>query len=301
MEHLSVLQPRHLENPIQPVSDSRLRVGVVSYMNARPMVFGLKSLAPRLRILTAPPAVLARQMRRGRLDVALVPTLEYLCRSDYGLIPASAICADGRVRSVILFSRKPLDLIDTIRLDPESLTSNALLRILCRSRFPSRPRWVRGLGGLEPSEVLERNLADAVLVIGNRALAMSGRYPCEYDLGCEWYRMTRLPFVFAVWAVRPGVEVGDLPRVLRRSLQLGKSHLRWIARDAAEEFHLDEALVFSYLQKMIRYNLTERAWEGMSKFFELCKSMGLGPTKPPPDLACFLRGKNRKKTSFARK
>ncbi|MCX8036792.1 MAG: menaquinone biosynthesis protein [Candidatus Sumerlaeia bacterium] len=287
MEHLSVLQPKHLENEIQPMSDSRLRVGVVSYLNSRPMVFGLKYLAPQLRIQTAPPAALARQMRRGRLDVALVPTFEYLCRPDYRLLRASAICADGRVRSVILFSRKPLEQICSVRLDPESLTSNALLQILCQCHFFKMPKWVRGLGNLEPSEVLERDLADAVLVIGNRALAMSGRYPYEYDLGREWYRMTRLPFVFAVWTVRPGVEVGDLPCVLRRSLHLGKMHLAWIARDAAEEFHLDEQLVFSYLKKMIRYNLTRRAWKGILAFFKLCRFMGLGPTTPPLDLILF--------------
>jgi len=292
MKHASILRPENLGIKVEPISRCDLRVGAVSYLNTKPLIFGLQSLAPALRVRVAPPAQLARGLRKGELDVALVPVLEYFSNSDYGLIRSSALCGDGRIRSVLVFSRVPIRQVQTIRLDPESLTSNALLRILCGHQFMIMPRWVRGIRNLEPAAVLEQGKSDAVLVIGNRALAMSGRFPYEYDLGQEWWRLTRLPFVFAVWAVRPGAQVGDLPKVLARSLKLGLAHLDLIADTAARNLDLDPVLCLAYLRKMLRYELTERAWEGMARFFEWCARMRLCPSVPPRDLRRKMSGED---------
>jgi len=300
MDHATILRPDRLGLEIQPISRCDLRVGAVSYLNTKPLVFGLQSLAPQLRVQVAPPAQLAQWLRDGRLDVALVPVLEYLLQPDYDLIRASAICGDGRVRSVLLFSRVPIKEVQSISLDPESLTSNALIRILCRWHFSVAPRWVTRPGKSSPLVVLERGESDAALVIGNLALAMSGQFPFEFDLGQEWWRLTGLPFVFAVWAVRPGTDVGDLPEVLRRSLQLGVAHLEWIAREAAQTLDLDPALCLNYLRAMIRYELTERAWQGMARFFEMCVDMGVCPPSPPAALARWVGGRTESKDESGR-
>jgi chorismate dehydratase len=199
---------------------------------------------------------------------------------------------------VLLFSRVPIRQVRSISLDPESLTSNALIRILCRWRFGIEPRWAARGKMSDPMRILESGKSDAVLVIGNRALAMSGRFPYEYDLGREWWRLTGLPFVFAVWAVRPGIETGDLPSVLRRSLRLGLAHLEQIADEAARTLDLDPVLCFNYLRKMIRYRMTERVWKGMVRFFELCADMGICPSRPPADLAHWIRNlRDKSKTT----
>ena len=137
----------------------------------------------------------------------------------------------------------------------------------------------------DPMTILERGQSDAALVIGNLALAMSGHFAHEHDLGREWWRLTGLPFVFAVWVVRPGADVGDLPVVLRRALRLGVAHLDLIAEDAGRTLGLDPALCLHYLRKMIRYKLTERAWRGMARFHKMCVEMGQCPPQPPAALA----------------
>jgi predicted solute-binding protein len=162
-------------------------------------------------------------------------------------------------------------------------------RVLFRERFSIEPRWTSRSLQSEPSVVLERGESDAVVVIGNLALAMSGRFAHEYDLGQEWWRLTRLPFVFAVWAVRPGVTVGDLPEVLRQSLRLGLAHLDLIAKEAARTLALDPELCSNYLRAMIRYELNERAWQGMARFFELCVGMAMCPPYPPVGLAQWVK------------
>ena len=290
MYHSTVLKPERLGVKVAPISACAARVGVVSYLNTKPLVFGLHSLAPALHVRVAPPAHLAKWLREGRLDVALVPVLEYFTGPDYGLIPDSAICGDGRVRSVLLFSRVPVNQVRLISLDPESLTTNALIKILCRRHFAIEPEWRTRPQKHDAIAVLEHGECDAAVVIGNLALQMSGRFPHEHDLGQEWWRLTGLPFVFAVWAVRPGAEVGDLPDVLRRSLRLGLAHLDLIADDAARTLNLDRDLCFSYLQAMIRYELTERAWQGMGEFFQMCAELGICPPHAPPALARWLAG-----------
>lgn len=293
MNHSTILRPEPLGVQIEPISRCNARVGVVSYLNTRPLVFGLQSLAPHLRVRVAPPARLAQWLRAGRLDVALVPVLEYFSRRDYGLISESAICGDGRVRSVLLFSGLPMGRVRSVSLDPESLTSNALVKVLCRWHFQIEPRWVERSQKSDPMTILERGESDAALVIGNLALAMSGHFAHEYDLGREWWRLTRLPFVFAVWVVRPGAEVGDLPNVLRRSRRLGVAHLELIAEDAGRTLGLDPTLCLHYLRKMIRYKLTERAWRGMAQFYRMCVEMGHCPSHPPADLARWINAGQR--------
>jgi chorismate dehydratase len=285
MKHGAILRPEPLGVRVAPVSRCDLRVGAVSYLNTKPLIFGLQSLAPLLRVQVAPPAELALGLREGRLDVALVPVLEYFSRPDYGLISESAICGDGRVRSVLLFSRVPIEQVRSVSLDPESLTTNALLRVLCRRRFAIEPECVARSPQSDPSVILERGETDAAVVIGNLALAMSGHFEHEYDFGQEWWHLTGLPFVFAVWAVRPGTEVGDLPEVLRQSLRLGLAHLELIANDAARTLGLDPGLCLNYLRAMIRYEMTDRAWQGMARFFAMCVEMAICPPLPPRDLA----------------
>ena len=275
-----ILQPRALGIEIAAISACDLRVGALSYLNTKPLIFGLQALAPSLRITMAPPAELARRLRAGELDVAIVPVLEYLTRRDYDLITESAICGDGRIRSVLLFSRVPVEAIRSICLDPESMTSNALMRVLCRRRLGIQPAWRMRPPEADPASILENSLCDAVLVIGNRALALSGRFPYERDLGQEWWHLTHLPFVFAVWAVRPGAATGDLPLVLRQSLELGMTHLDLIAANTAEALGLDRDLCTQYLRCMIRYNLTDRALEGMARFYQYCTEMGLAAPVP---------------------
>lgn len=288
MDHLTILKPERLGVEIAPISRCDLRVGVVPYLNTKPLVFGLQSLAPALRVQVAAPSQLAKWLCDGRLDVALVPVLEYFSRPDYDLVTESAICGDGRVRSVLLFSRVPIEQARSVSLDPESLTSNALVKVLCRKRFSIEPDWVARSHNNDPSIVLARGGSDAAVVIGNVALAMSGRFAYEYDMGQEWWHLTGLPFVFAVWAARGGTVVGDLAEVLHRSLRMGLAHLDLIADDAARAADLDPGLCRTYLRRMIRYELTDRAWQGMACFFEMCASMGICPSSPPPALARWL-------------
>ena len=164
-----------------------LRIGCVKYLNSRPLICAYDG-----PVTFEHPAVLARMLAHGELDAALVPAFEALRDPGYLLVDDVAVGCDGPVFSVFLAHRGPLSGVRSIALDPASLSSANLLRVLLAE-----------FHGLHPSF---GSAGDAQLLIGNHAIEFrrveEGKSDwCFLDLGTEWKRCTGLPFVFALWAV----------------------------------------------------------------------------------------------------
>ncbi len=161
------------------------------------------------------PSRLADGLAAGELDVALIPSVEYLrgASRGYEILPGFAIAARGAVRSVKLFSRVPVETIARLALDEGSRTSQALVRVWLDAAHGVRPSSIESLPlGVPPLE----STADAVLLIGDRAMKVpDSAFHTVVDLGEAWVALTGLPFVFALWVARPGVDLGDLPESSR--------------------------------------------------------------------------------------
>ena len=74
------------------------------------------------------------------------------------------------------------------------------------------------------------------MLIGDPALDFAlGPHEHEiWDLGAAWYELTNLPFVYAVWALRRGVENAALRRLLREARDFGLDTLDSIIRTRTE-------------------------------------------------------------------
>ncbi len=180
-----------------------IRVGAVNYLNTKPLIEGLQEFAPNVRLSLELPSRLADQMKAGELDVGLIPVVEFFRAGNYTYIPNCSISSRGPVLSVTLFSRVPFADIRSVSLDEGSRTSAALTKILLKSNSVQ----YHPLALSSPADAVE---TDAVLLIGDRAMkACLPGFEFSYDLGQEWFERTLLPMVFAVWAVRPGVDLGD--------------------------------------------------------------------------------------------
>ncbi|MHC4428577.1 MAG: menaquinone biosynthetic enzyme MqnA/MqnD family protein, partial [Planctomycetota bacterium] len=206
----------------------RTRIGAVSYLNTRPLVYGMvRGLgADRIDLSFATPAVLADRMAASELDMALLPIIELARIPGLELVPGLGIVTNGPSRSVLLVSHRPADSIETLALDPDSRTSNVLARVLLAEVWSRRPEILEGDPGLE--QTLGR--ADAAVRIGDKALVEP--LPPDafvYDLGEIWTRETHLPFVFAAWAARAGVVDRELYRVLHESRRRGSRAVDEIA------------------------------------------------------------------------
>jgi chorismate dehydratase len=250
---------------------SRIRIGAVSYLNTKPLIDGLDRLAPDAELLLDLPSRLADRLRAGELDVALIPVVELFRTKGYSILPNIAITSQGPVLSVTVFSKVPWQDMQTLALDEGSRTSGALAKILLEKRYQRKVTYRPFLMD-QPAEECE---ADAVLLIGDRAMraALPG-YPYSYDLGQEWTDWTGLPFVYAVWAVRPGVDLGTVASALQESKRQGIARVAEIAWHEANALGLDPAFCRRYLTNIIRFDLGAAEKAGLDRFHQLAIELG---------------------------
>jgi len=254
------------------------RVGSVQALNTVPLTRGLED-----EIVYATPARLAEMLRRDELDAALVSVVEPLLHDRYDVLDEIAVASLGEVRSVLLAHRQPLEQMREVYCDTASLTSVRLLRVLLAER------------GLKPEfkPLPDYNFTappDNLMLIGDPALDfVLGAHPPSagsgatggheiWDLGAAWYEMTGLPFVFAVWALRRGVENATLRRQLREARDFGLDTLDHIIRtrsEYTEDFRKD------YFGWHLHYHLGSDEKRGIARFMELLQKHGFGPVFAP--------------------
>ncbi len=257
----------------------RLRVGAVQYLNTRPLVHGLAAAGVDVRYDL--PSRLADQLASGILDVALIPSIEVF-RGGHSVVSNACIGCHGPVMSVKLFFRKAPEKITTLAVDEGSRTSATLARILLAERhgvFPTVETLPIGSG-------LADTAADAVLLIGDRAIdsrgsteRAAGCFQVIWDLGDEWCRWTGLPFVFAVWAARDGVDAGPLEPLLARARDSGIANLAAIAAAEAAAHGLTVPQCLSYLHDNLHYHLEARELEALALFRRHAVGLNLAPAE----------------------
>jgi chorismate dehydratase len=251
-----------------------VRIGAVNYLNTKPLICDLEALAPSAELILDVPSRLADRLSAGELDVALIPVIEYFRAGSYSVVPGIAIASRGPVLSVTLFSKVPWAEIQKVALDEGSRTSVALAQILLRQRHNVTPRIVP----LPMTQNAEDAEADAVLLIGDRAMrACLPGFAHAYDLGQEWHDWTGLPFVYAFWAVRPGVELGEVAEALAESKRRGCSRCGAIAQREAPGLGLDAGFCRRYLSNIIHFDLGPREQAGLHHYYMLACELGLAP------------------------
>lgn len=255
-----------------------MRIGAVSYLNTKPLVYGLAELAPRAEVVFDLPSRLADELAAGKLDVALIPSIEYFQHPDYVIISDACIGCRGPVLSVKLLSRVPMDKIRTLALDEGSRTSVALVRILLKERFGLSPRLLPFPLGIAAENVE----ADAVLMIGDRAMHPPAGFSHEWDLGDEWCRWAELPFVFAMWVARKQSlpELGEIELAFSRARDAGVANLEKIAERESASVGLSCEQCLSYLRDNLYFYLGVREQRGLQLFREHAMRLGLAPVVP---------------------
>ncbi len=255
--------------------ESAVRIGAVAYLNAKPLIEDLELLAPSAQLVLDVPSRLADLLADGRLDVALIPAIEYFRGEAYTIVPNIAIASRGPVLSVTLFSRVPWDGIRRVALDVGSRTSAALAQILLRKKHGLRPEVLP----LALESNAEDADADAVLLIGDRAMrACLPGFAHAYDLGREWHEWTGLPFVYAFWAVREGVELGPVESALNEARRRGCASIGRIAQEQAAQLGLDAGFCRRYLANIIHYDLGPRAGR-LASLVRAGVRIGAGPPR----------------------
>ncbi|MEK0426331.1 MAG: Chorismate dehydratase, partial [Planctomycetota bacterium] len=237
-----------------PRQASTTRVGAVAYLNTKPLIYGLDDRLKGLGSLHLElPSRLATQMHQGKLDVGLIPVVEYLRnRSEYRLISDAGIACQGPVWSVRVLFRVPPEQVKTLGTDEGSRTSVALSQVLFASRFGKLPELVPFPIGSAPQDCR----ADAVLVIGDRAMNPE-RYRSDFfldwDLGEQWFALTGLPFIFAMWVARsPAFDDPKIIRLLESSRDAGLENIDEIIAKYSASYGLTDQACREYLTHYLK-------------------------------------------------
>lgn len=257
---------------------SRLRVGAVRYLNARPLIHDLERgpAGARIDLVHDVPSAIAEGMRAGRIDLGLLPVIELARIPDLEIVPGLGIVTRGPARSVLLLARTPPGEVRTLAPDPDSRTSNGLARVLLARVWNARPTIVPG----------EPEAADAVVRIGDRALyepVPEGF--TAHDLGRVWTDATGLPFVFAVWAARPGVVDRELYQALHEARRAGTRALDAIAGAWTWNGCPQPERSRAYLRENIVYRLGTPELRGLETFLEAAREIGVIDRVPELRLA----------------
>ncbi len=250
------------------------RIGAVSYLNSKPLIEDLPALLPEAELLLDYPSRLADDLERGRLDVALIPSVEFLRHPDYLAVSDACVATRGPVLSVKLHSRVHPGEIRTLALDEGSRTSAALVRTLLAERYGVLPE----LQPLPMTATTDTCPADAILLIGDRAMYPTREtFHTVWDLGDEWLRWTGLPFVFALWVARPEAALAGVEPALSAARDRGVARALEIAAREAPRLNIAEELAAAYLTKNLHFQLGSAERNGLKLFQQLAAGLGLVP------------------------
>jgi chorismate dehydratase len=245
-----------------------LRISAVSYINAKPFVYGiehsgfLKNYSLSLDI----PSLCAEKLKNRQVDIGLAPVAILPELKEHFIIPDFCIGANGPVCTVMLCSDVPLKYIKTIHLDYQSKTSCLLVQVLAKHWWKISPAWIPAKEGYEKK--IKASIAG--LVIGDRNFSLQGKYKYTYDLSEAWKAFTGLPFVFACWISNKKPDEVTVSS-FHKALQFGLDHRDTLVKDLTGL--LDEKAVKNYLYNCIHYNFDRPKQDAMRLFLKLCKEI----------------------------
>jgi chorismate dehydratase len=240
----------------------KIRVGAVSYLNTKPLLYGIKrsSLLDKIELTEEYPSKVAEMLLNDEIDVGLVPVAIIPKMKEHYIVSDYCIGAEGEVASVAIFSDVPIEEVETMLLDYQSRTSVNLAKVLMRDFWKVSP----AIEDAKENYISEIKGTTAGVVIGDRALQIKGKYAYTYDLAAAWKSMTDLPFVFAAWVSNKPLDM-EFINEFNQANSLGFDMLDEVVKENPFEYYD----LNTYYTKNISYDLTSAKKEGLNLFLKL--------------------------------
>jgi chorismate dehydratase len=248
-----------------------LRIGCVKYLNAQPLIHGWSG-----PVVFDHPTALCELLAAGELDVALVSSFEYLRNPIYSIVDDVAVATEGPVHSVFVAHLGKIEALEEIALDAASQTSVNLLRVLlAETKLPTRLTSNGDNAGVSSRR--------GKLLIGDQAIRFREQHGTSFsywDLAEQWKRLSGLPFVFALWLIRPEAAGAAVIAEALRS----RRDLNLVALDEVIAAHPDYSPEFCayYFRDCLRFNLGGAEKQGLLMFRSLCQKHGILPHDATP-------------------
>jgi len=249
----------------------KTRVSIVSYLNSKPFLYGLKNskIAKEIDLCLDIPSKVAAKLAFNLADVGLIPVAGLEDLDNYQIISNYCIGSVGKVKTVVLASDVPLDEIETVLMDYQSRSSVLLTKVLAKFYWKKSFNWEGTCNDFQNVSIHGKT---AGVVIGDRVFDIENKFRYIYDLSEEWYNFTRLPFVFAVWAANTRISE-SFEIAFNSALAFGIENMPEIIR--MEQSNYKNVNIADYFTQNISFELDESKKAGMKKFLELAQKLEL--------------------------
>jgi chorismate dehydratase len=245
----------------------KIKVTAVSFANALPLVYGITHAPdrPDIDLSLDVPSVSAIKLKDGSCELGLVPIGALHELNYYEILPGYCVGAEGKVRTVRLFSEVPLAEIKSILLDQHSRTSVILVKILAKFFWRISPEWIEARQGYEKSDI-RGNIG--AIAIGDKVFGEEGKHKYGFDLAEEWIRYTGLPFVFAAWVANKQMDP-DFVKKFNSALKYGVDHVSECLDVYPDKSLIQSADLNTYLRENISFRLDAAKVRGMHLFLKM--------------------------------
>ena len=236
------------------------QIAAPPYMNSKPLIWALRE-CPKVNCKLVAPSKIADMLKTKKINTGLVSVVALFSNPNLGIVPNISISCQNFAESAKLFHKVPIGEIQSVALDTSSLSSVLLAKVILKEKFGLNPIFVPMPPVLH--DMLEA--CDAAVTIGDVTMCNTENY-LETDLGHEWYELTGLPFVFAVWATDKNSYSDELGNILLHSKLYGITHLQQIAMEESQRLGLPVEKCYHYLANIMDYNLTELHLQAIALF-----------------------------------
>lgn len=235
---------------------NKIKISAVSYTNTKPFIYGIEqsSVREQIELSLDIPSDCAMKLIDNQVDIGLIPVAAIPFVPNANIIGSYCIGTVGAVNSVFIFANVPIDQIKTLRLDPQSRTSNNLAKVLLKFHFKK-----------EVEFVTEPNVnADAMVLIGDRTFGKKEDFAYAYDMGEEWMKFTNLPFVFAAWVANKIIPT-EFVKEFDEALAFGLAHREELLKTLAPVPNFD---LEDYLLHKLDFELTADKRKALDLFLD---------------------------------
>ncbi|MEJ5995856.1 menaquinone biosynthesis protein [Pedobacter sp. Du54] len=239
----------------------KVKISAVAYTNTKPFIYGIErsEVLKQIDLSLDIPSDCATKLITNQVDIGLIPVAAIPFVPNANIVADYCIGSIGAVNSVFIFSNVPATEIKTVKLDPQSRTSNQLAQVLLKFYFK-----------VEVSFSGDQDVqTDAIVLIGDRTFGRKTDFPYAYDMGEEWMKFTGLPFVYAAWVANKEIS-SDFIADFNAALKFGLAHRNELLKElpVVPNFDLED-----YLRYKLDFDFTEEKRKALALFLSYIKRL----------------------------
>jgi chorismate dehydratase len=240
---------------------NKIKISAVSYTNTKPFIYGIEhsALKEKIDLSLDIPSDCAAKLIHNQVDIGLIPVAAIPFVPNASIISAYCIGSVGAVNSVFIFSKVPVQQIKTLKLDPQSRTSNNLAKVLLKFHFKTSVELIT-------DDNIE---TDAQVLIGDRTFGRKADFAYAYDMGEEWMKFTGLPFVYAAWVANKEIPQHFIDE-FNEALKLGLSYRKELLKELPSHPDIDLA---DYLLHKLDFDLTDEKRKALDLFLAYIRQL----------------------------